>query len=259
MSYQDDKRELLKLKQGLIEESETIKEEKAEKTKLSPMKKIENFFYHYKLCLIAGVFIALVVGFLAYDLLSRENADVRILYMSSDWELSQQLSAKQKKVELALEQYCPDYDNDGNVHCEIFYIDRSGNADAQYEMAFQAKLYGEYSSGVANMYITDKATIEEICGEEDVYSMFTDLSALYPLEENIDGIYYKLKDTDFARLCGWDMSCPDDLYIVVRTVNGGMTSNAEEKKINNAHALTLLDNIISGTLQGAVDTMPFLS
>ena len=31
MSYQDDKRELLKLKQGLIEESESVKEEKPKK------------------------------------------------------------------------------------------------------------------------------------------------------------------------------------------------------------------------------------
>lgn len=258
MAYQDDKRELLKLKQGLIEESEVIKEEKPEPIKLTIPQKIGNFFYHNKFYLLAAAFFIAVVTFLVVDLLLKEVADIRVLYISSDSELAAQLQIKQKKAELAIEQYCPDFDDNGNVHCELYFIDNSENVNVEYQMAYQAKMYGEYSSGVAQMFIADKATIEELYGEDDMFTLFTDLSAIYPDNPNIDGIYYKLKDTDFAKLCGWDKSCPDDLYIVIRTVEGGMTGNEQEKTRNHARALTLLDNIISGTLQGTIDTTPFL-
>ena len=68
MSYQDDKRELLKLKQGLIEESETIVEQKREVVELHGWKKVQNFFYHYKWHVVVAVFFIAVIGFFVYDL-----------------------------------------------------------------------------------------------------------------------------------------------------------------------------------------------
>ena len=71
MSYQDDKRELLKLKQGLIEESETIQEEKHEVIELHGWKKVSNFFYHYKWHVVVITFFVLVIGFFVYDLVKK--------------------------------------------------------------------------------------------------------------------------------------------------------------------------------------------
>ncbi|MGN0632169.1 MAG: hypothetical protein ACI4JN_12675, partial [Ruminococcus sp.] len=63
----EERIELMRLKQGVISESETIHEEKEEKKKLSVWKKIGNFFYHSKWWLIMAVFIAATFGYLAVD------------------------------------------------------------------------------------------------------------------------------------------------------------------------------------------------
>lgn len=260
MSYQDDKRELLKLKQGLIEESEEIKEkEESEPEKMTFRKKVENFFYHYKFHVLVGIFFAFVGGILIADLVTKETGDVRVLYMSSDNSMAVQMLAKQKDVELTLEMYCPDFSNDGNVHCEVYHIDNAYNPDGNYQMAYQAKLFGEFSMGIANMFITDKLSIERVCGDDvDPNDQFINLEELYPDNENMDGIYYSIKDTDFAKLCGWDLSCPD-LYIVIRDVDENSNlGNIEERKKYNTRALIVFDNIINGVGQGITDTHPFL-
>ncbi len=58
---QQERIELIRLKQGVITESDTIHEEKEEKPKLPFWKKVGNFFYHNKWWL--GITTALVVIF----------------------------------------------------------------------------------------------------------------------------------------------------------------------------------------------------
>mgnify|MGYP003239049701 FL=1 len=58
----------MRLKQGIITESDTIYEEKEEKPKMSFWKKLGNFLYHSKWWLgitvfIVGVFVFLIVDY----------------------------------------------------------------------------------------------------------------------------------------------------------------------------------------------------
>ncbi|MDE5861340.1 MAG: hypothetical protein K2H28_04020, partial [Ruminococcus sp.] len=53
---QAERLELIRLKQGVIEESETIREEHPEEIKLSVWRKIRNFFYHNKWWLFLAIF-----------------------------------------------------------------------------------------------------------------------------------------------------------------------------------------------------------
>ena len=97
MSYQDDKRELLKLKQGIIDESESeIHEEEKPVYELHGFKRIENFFYHNKWYVIAGVFFAAVAAFLINSLLQKQQGDIRVLVVTKDKEISSRLRSLKK-------------------------------------------------------------------------------------------------------------------------------------------------------------------
>lgn len=251
MSYQDDKRELLKLKQGIIDESDSIKEERPEYAKpVGAKAKIGNFLYHYKLVIIAVVFVLGVTAFMLYDLLSREAKDLRVLVVATTEEANNTLYFKSNDIELALERYCPDYDENNNVHVETYYIDLEESADANYYFASQAKLYGEVSSGIAHIFIGNRAMFEEVVGTEKPEDMFVNLAELYPDNEQIvDGIYYKVKGSAFAQTCKWLETCPDDLFIAVRQTYDGMTSNSDEMLEYHEKSMEVLDNIINDNKQ----------
>lgn len=70
----DEKRELLKLKQGIISESEVIEQDVHEQPeKQTVAKKIDNFFFRNKWFVAAGAFFAAVGFFLVYQAVTREQ------------------------------------------------------------------------------------------------------------------------------------------------------------------------------------------
>ena len=104
MSYHDEKRELLKLKQGLIEESEIIQEQKREYAELHGWKKVQNCFYHYKWHVVVAVFFIAVISFLVYDLVKKEQGDMRVLVVTKESTTAKQVNYKTKNFELAFEK-----------------------------------------------------------------------------------------------------------------------------------------------------------
>ena len=248
MSYNDDKRELLKLKQGLIEESETLQEERKVNYEVKGAgAKVSNFFYHYKWHVIVIAFFAVVLGFLIYSTVSKEKMDIRVLLTSNDGETAINMYYKSKDIELALEQYCPDFDNNGNVHVETYYINMSsGQGSSELQLANQTKLYGEVSVAIANIYIANRSLIEEIVGEDgDIGAAFVDLSALYPDDPNIvDKYFYRVKGTAFADTAKYVETCPDDMYIVIRSDFEGLKPRGDDEKMHHQRAMEVFDNII---------------
>lgn len=251
MSYQDDKRELLKLKQGLIDESEVIKEEeKPEYEKLTGKKKIENFIYHYKWHVIFIAFFVAVAGFLIYDIVAKERGDVRVLILTKDKEIASPIQYKTKDFELAFEKYCPDFDDNGYIHVDTYNIDLSDNGQYDYMMASVTKATSEIQFGEAQLFVVDTPALTDITNGDT--STLINIEELYPDCPEADGIFYKLKDTDFAYMCNYVEACPDDLYIVVRKVTD-LTQNKERAEKANERALILLDNIINGKFDGWED------
>lgn len=251
MSYQDDKRELLKLKQGLIEESESVKEEKREVVELHGWKKVSNFFYHYKWHVIAATFFVTVAGFFIYDLVKKEHGDMRVLIVTKENELAKQVNHKTKDFELAFEKYCPDFDDSGYVHVDTYNIDLSENIDGNYMLAGVTKLTGEISYGEAQLYIMDTPALESIITEGDT-SGFVNLEELYPDNPQIDGVFYKLKDSEFAHLANYVEACPEDLFMVVRRTTD-VTANKERAEAAQEKAMEVIDNIINGKMAGWED------
>lgn len=251
MSYQDDKRELLKLKQGLIEESETIREEKREEVELHGMAKVSNFFYHYKWHVVAAVFFAAVIGFFIYDIVKKEAGDMRVLVLTKSTEVAQNVMYKTKDFELAFEKYCPDFDDSGYVHVDVYNIDLSENANPEYMRAQTTKAMGEISFGEAQLYIMDSEGLDSVTDGGGTAG-FVNLEELYPDCEQVDGVFYHLKDSDFAYLSGYVEACPEDLFMVIRRTTE-VTANRERAEKAQERALAVLDNIINNKLDGWED------
>lgn len=251
MSYQDDKRELLKLKQGLIEESETIREEKKEKVELHGMAKVSNFFYHYKWQVVLGLFFAFVAGFLIYDVIRKEAGDMRVLVITKDSAVADNVAYKTKDFELAFEKYCPDFDDSGYVHVDVYNIDLSENIDAEYMRAGVTKAMGEISYGESQLYILDTPALESITDGGGTAG-FVNLEELYPDCPQVDGVFYHLKGSDFAIISNYVEACPDDLFFVIRRTTD-TTANKERAEKAQKRALQVFDNIINAKFDGWED------
>jgi hypothetical protein len=257
-SYNDEKRELLKMKQGLIEESDIIETEadKVVLEKPTGMKAVENFFYHNKWFVIVGAFFALVLTFLIYQTVTREVADMTVVLVTSDIQKSPNIYEKTRDVELALEKYCPDFDKNGKVHVDVFTIDLTKTgSDPQYITTNATKFHGEMQRGLAQMLICDK----DILGESEQGNkiefdpFFKDLGKATKMDALYGKKLLKLKDTDFAKEAKWENSCPDTLGFCIRDIKSDQLGYSEEALVRNEQAIEVLTNILTGTVINEIE------
>ena len=104
----DEKRELLKLKQGIIEESDIIEQDVHEQPEeQTTVKKIDNFFYRNKWFVVVGVFFAALVAFFTYQIITRENPDLTVMLVISDTDKAPGLYQKVTILSLRLSSTAP--------------------------------------------------------------------------------------------------------------------------------------------------------
>ena len=250
MSYQDDKRELLKLKQGIIEESETIVEEEKPKYELHGFKKVENFFYHYKWHVVVGVFFAAVLIFLIQSLITKDQGDIRVLLVAKSHEVADNVAFKVGEFEQGLEQFCPDFDDNGYVHVDVYNIDLSDNPDPQYMLAGVTKATSELMYGEAQMFIVDKEGLSALTNGS--FEGLMNLEEMFPDCPYANGIYISVKDSPLSAAAGYVEACPEDLYIVVKDLSLA-TENKDRAEAAHEKALHVLRNIVDGYMEGWVD------
>ncbi len=159
--------ELLKMKQGLISESELIPEaqEKPAPAPLTAKQKAANFFYYYKWVLLISVIgIALVAVFIV-KLVTQVKPDIGVLLIGT--KEGSDLHIRVNQVQLALEMFCPDLNEDGKINVDVLAIDLDCEpADGQYYLAqtmlFDAELRGERCLVISDDgfigYLSEKTT-----------------------------------------------------------------------------------------------------
>ncbi len=255
----DEKRELLKLKQGLIEKSDMIEQEIHEEIeKPKGMKRIENYFYRNKWYAIATVFLAFVVIFMGIQMFTREKADLSVMLVTSDNEKTPLLSQKVKDIEQALEMYCPDFDSNGYVHVDVLFVDISPSNDTQLMQSNSTKLFGEIQRGVSELYICDRnifyteetVTYDEVGqegGAADYSSFFADIGEAVGLSEYNGTNFIKIAGTQFAADAKWENSCPEVLGFSIRKEEEGMISY-EASQPYQQRAKQVLYNILTGNV-----------
>lgn len=241
-------RELLKLKQGIIEESDIIPETGYEgNVELHGFKKLENFLYHYKVLIIVLVIVAAFLSFMIYQTVTRQKNDLYVLVINTTGDYG--LYSRLDELEEALEKYCPDFDENGYVHVGINYIDLyTGGGMSDYSDAQGMKFQSELMTGDSQMYVADSGLVDYL--EERIgvdLTMFGDFTKQYPDAKFSDGYGLQLNTTDLMGDIRWT-ECPDEIGIYVRDVFENMTGNDADAQEQRERAKIVLDNIINGNV-----------
>ena len=211
----DDKRELLKLKQGLVAEHDSKIEtesntEKRVYPKPTGMKAVENFLYHYKLQIIFISFFTVVLIFLVYTTLSQENPDITVLFVADNEETAAFFRAEAATLQEAIELYTFDFNENGNIYARCLTIDlttKFGNVNRNPEIVHgeKIKLFGEVLNGDSSIYVGNKEALEGIPE-----------GAKIPIEDFYEELR-PVKDSVLEEAAEFkNVPLPDDLYIALR-------------------------------------------
>ncbi|MGN1339508.1 MAG: hypothetical protein ACI4WS_04390 [Oscillospiraceae bacterium] len=255
---QREKAELLKLRQGLVDESEELAEHEPQYEKPTGWKAVENFLYHYKIQLIIGIFAVAILTFMIVQTATRESKDLYVLAISTSG--SSGIYAKTNDIETALERYCPDFDGNGYVHVGVNFIDLyTDGGYSEYTDANNYKFSAELFSGDSQLYLTDTgiiALINEVAttgtAEAETEEADPDQVILFFAEkadDHPDAQFYKdcglqLNTTGFTEQARWK-SCPDEVGLYLRAEFHNMTGNDEDAVEQRRRAKIVYENIIN--------------
>lgn len=244
-----EKRELLKLKQGLIEESDVVEDYEISHDYEKPTgaKSVENFFYHYKWHVIGITFAVVMIGIMVIQTITREKSDLYVLAVST--QNASSIYVKQTDIENALEQYCPDFDGNGYVHVGINFINLSVEGGVtEYSDAESYKFNAELFTGDSQLFLADNGILDTIYAIADgEIEFFIDFSDRYPDETFFEGQGLQLNTTEFKTSARWT-DCPDMVGLYVRDDFDGMTGDADEITEQRRRALEVYNNIITGNI-----------
>lgn len=233
----EERIELMRLKQGVISESETLHEEKEEKKKLSFWKRITNFLYHNKWWLVITVFLIGTFGYMAVDLLTTVHPDMIVMVLTDDPTLQQ----TNNYLSEYFEQYIDDLNGDGRVYVDIYAIPVDDDISInEYYTGNMTKLSSQFQMADAIMVITDSVANKTILADETL----VDLEELFPDNKNVHGKGFYIRNTDFMDKVGYTGVVLDrDIYIGLRKPIKTMDSLAEMQE-NYDIAFDVLKKII---------------
>lgn len=229
-----EKLELIRLKQGVIDESETIHETPVEQKHYTLRQKIGNFFYHNKWWLGMGAFFVGLAIFLTVDYFNQENPDIVLLLLADDAALGM----KTEEIADYFERYTDDVNGDGEVLVNVYYIPVSDET-AYADSANSTKLMVEYHSDTAMMVIGNSNSVQTLVPEQTL----TDLSTYFPDNPLVDGYAFDLTKTDFAQKVGCT-EAPDDLYLGIRAVQPRSYATVEEMQKSFDKSYPVLEKVI---------------
>lgn len=202
---QAEKIELMKLKNGVIEQSDDLKEEHDQIPDLHGIEKLKNIWYHFKWLIIFIVFIIVACAYIMYNTLSRTNPDLTVLMLANNG-----LQYRQEELEQFFEQYTEDINGDGEVSVSVVIAPLDNESKDQVYIANQSKVSGMIQAGDAMIMITDSNTDEAI---KEIFK--TDLSEDFPGNKYITDQGLSLNMKLFAEEVKFE-NMPNDVVMSIR-------------------------------------------
>jgi len=236
----EEKKEVLKVRQGIVTESEIL-ENNEKKVKYTFWQKFKNFIYHNKWWLGFTTFFVIIGSFLIYDTVTTIRADVRVMLLTDDDDLQ---GASQKLHEY-FNGYVFDYNEDDRQYTDIVSIPISHNMEENYQSAVGyenslTNLSTQFQLCECMIILADSAVDELIDPDETLEN----LEKYYPECPYVDGARIYLKDTKFAELIGIDNEdIPDDLFLAVRKPIV-LLSEEETAQTNYKYAMETIKKVI---------------
>ena len=232
---QQEKIELLRMKQNNSDESDIIPTEESEETPERTLgQKISSFFYLNKWWLGLLAMFGIIAGFLIYDYVTKKNPDTVILFFEDNDDID--------KLALRdyIEPFCEDFNSDGEIIPDVYYIPYTGDDQKDYSSGTSTKLMAEMQSAEAMIVICNEKSAEAISPE---YTL-VNLEELYPENPHVKKYGFYLKDSKFAEKIGYTGTIDDDVYLGIRKPME-MTW-ASEKEMQKAYdeSIIVLDRMI---------------
>ncbi len=224
----DRKIELMKLKQGVIETSDVIKEEEKAETKLSFVETIENIWYRSKWLIIFIAFMLVAVGYITYDSVFKTKPDMTVLVLSQN----DALYYRSEEVRSFLESYCDDLNGDGEVYVLVYNIS-TDYSDPNTVTSNQAQLMSQLQTGENVILIAD--------GDNDFE--LHDFRGDYPDSERFTERGMLLNCALTREKLKWQ-AMPDTLYIGMREPAKLLSTSKEDMQENFDEALPMFERIV---------------
>ncbi|MDE6501237.1 MAG: hypothetical protein K2L10_04065 [Ruminococcus sp.] len=232
----EERIEIMRLKQGVIEESETIHEEQPQEIKLSLWKKIINFFYHNNWWLFLAIFFVALASYLTYTYIVRPNPDMIVLVLCDN-----EYIGNSAQFEDYLETFAEDFNGNGEIKVSTYYIPYSDNTYTNYQMGNDTKLTTEMQSADA-VIVVGGSNINPVLDPDNT---LVNLSEIYPDNVQVRKYGFFLKNTEFAERIGIDPEdVTGDLYIGIRKPRNLLYSDIEEMQATYDRDFLILEKII---------------
>ena len=227
-SLQDRKIELMKLRQGVIESSDVVKEEHAEAVKLTLGQKISGAWYRSKWLILFVAFLIVVFIYITYDMLTTVKPDYTVLVVSSD----SALYYRTVEVEEFIESFCDDINGDGEVNVLVYNISTDYISDPSTATASQAQLMSQLQSGENVLIISDQPTDFALI----------DFRGDYPDDENLTELGLLLNCQLTRDALKWE-AMPEELYLGVRSPAKLLSTGENEMQKRVDEAMPVFERI----------------
>lgn len=141
-------------------------------------KKIDNFWYYYKIHVLVVVFILFVAGVFIKDIVTKVDYDYSVAFVTEKMMTDEEISS----IQSVLEKEAEDLNGDGEIHVEMqnYTIPQGDSADPQLVAAGQTKLTVDIQEGTSMIFFLSPGCYESykdsgvLPADESEYIKFSD-------------------------------------------------------------------------------------
>ena len=141
-------------------------------------KKIDNFWYYYKIHVLVVVFILFVASVFIKDIVIKVDYDYSVAFVTEEMMTNEEISS----IQSVFEREAEDLNGDGEIHVEVqnYTIPQGDSADPQLVAAGQTKLTVDIQEGTSMIFFLSPGCYESykdsgvLPADESEYIKFSD-------------------------------------------------------------------------------------
>ena len=141
-------------------------------------KKIDNFWYYYKIHVLVVVFILFVAGVFIKDIVTKVDYDYSVAFVTEEMMTNEEISS----IQSVFEREAEDLNGDGEIHVEVqnYTIPQGDSAYPQLVAAGQTKLTVDIQDGTSMIFFLSPGCYESykdsgvLPADESEYIKFSD-------------------------------------------------------------------------------------
>ncbi|MCR5816685.1 MAG: hypothetical protein K6F91_07370 [Ruminococcus sp.] len=145
--------ELMKMKSGVIEHSDSISETPDTTREVKGFEKVTNFLYHYKILVIFVLGLMAAAAYIIYDAVTRKKPDMTVVMIANNG-----LEFRTEELADFFEKYIDDRNGDGEVYVQVISCPLNPNSTDMTQTSNQAKALAQLQTAENLFMIVDSNT-----------------------------------------------------------------------------------------------------